>query len=747
MLIVASRFRNGWTLVGRQVGRALAESMSHRRTVPHGVENRPTDDEPPPDADHKQAAMHWRLPPWLVALAFLCGGMLALPVLSSLPAHSPEPYGTGQPELPRKQGNRASALDERQEPSNRDLDPPLLTESGVTLSDLRWQVVVVHSEEPIELSDSWLTRQGRPIVLNFWGTWCKPCLDEMEILRKISAKYYESVIFAGIAYELDLRDPTQRVRELLQKNGIGYANYIVDNQSLIQAIFQDQEIGYPAFALFDSAGILRYRSEGSLRDGDTLELLESAIVKVATPRPLSRSAVAEEGVLPKIQSENPTDLIGNSVGTTPQPQANVVLSLSNCLSNRKEYAADERAAAALLIANIDPATHEYFSSLTKPIGLSSIALLYPLALDYARNDYSGGEFNRMLSSLRNFAAQATEEPARGDMETGYHKDVKAYLDPGCSICGEVLRMLQGIEETCMTDIPIEVLLVQDQPVSREVAMLESLRNMRINIGERSTIGYGIRCIWLRCGLLPQGMRRMNRVGFGKRDMKMKLAGWRDEWERLKMQRRGLARMSALGQVVVLGLVVISSGGGSQASEACPEGMAWTGNKCAWRNLCEDGRPVRPGQRADVVCGERREAERVREIEIGPQGDGSVDLDLSPCNSQVIFNENAVRGKGRSVLFAGGSMESLFPLYLSRAKDGEIDIDLARLTVSFMDRRSRRLVVVVGDADVKLTYGERLAGKRFDLKWSEALKGRFALPIKEALKTAERERVDLVCGRS
>jgi len=42
---------------------------------------------------------------------------------------------------------------------------------------------------------------GKPTVLNFWFTACKPCIDEMPILNKIMKKYSDKVNFISITYE------------------------------------------------------------------------------------------------------------------------------------------------------------------------------------------------------------------------------------------------------------------------------------------------------------------------------------------------------------------------------------------------------------------------------------------------------------------------------------------------------------------------------------------------------------------
>ena len=47
----------------------------------------------------------------------------------------------------------------------------------------------------VQLSD----HLGRPVVLNFWSTWCIPCKQEHPVLLE-AAKLYPEVTFLGVVY-------------------------------------------------------------------------------------------------------------------------------------------------------------------------------------------------------------------------------------------------------------------------------------------------------------------------------------------------------------------------------------------------------------------------------------------------------------------------------------------------------------------------------------------------------------------
>ena len=61
--------------------------------------------------------------------------------------------------------------------------------------------------------------KGKPVVVNFWASWCDPCVDEAPVLEAASQRYAaQGVVFVGVSYE---DEPSDSMR-FLQQYGVTY---------------------------------------------------------------------------------------------------------------------------------------------------------------------------------------------------------------------------------------------------------------------------------------------------------------------------------------------------------------------------------------------------------------------------------------------------------------------------------------------------------------------------------------------
>jgi thiol-disulfide isomerase/thioredoxin len=60
--------------------------------------------------------------------------------------------------------------------------------------------------------------RGRPVVLNFWASWCPPCLAEMPEFERVHRRLGDRVAFLGV----NQRDQAQAAEQLARSTGVTY---------------------------------------------------------------------------------------------------------------------------------------------------------------------------------------------------------------------------------------------------------------------------------------------------------------------------------------------------------------------------------------------------------------------------------------------------------------------------------------------------------------------------------------------
>jgi cytochrome c biogenesis protein CcmG/thiol:disulfide interchange protein DsbE len=89
--------------------------------------------------------------------------------------------------------------------------------------DARVGQAVPHFDLPALEGDDRVTiaeHLGKPMVINFWATWCGPCREEAPLLEDAARKYRDrGVVFIGV----DIRDFTGDAKKFVAKYGVSYA--------------------------------------------------------------------------------------------------------------------------------------------------------------------------------------------------------------------------------------------------------------------------------------------------------------------------------------------------------------------------------------------------------------------------------------------------------------------------------------------------------------------------------------------
>jgi thiol-disulfide isomerase/thioredoxin len=104
--------------------------------------------------------------------------------------------------------------------------------------------------------------KGKTVVLDFWGTWCKPCLMATPYLVRLQKKYAEqNVVFIGVA----INDQEDAWRAYIDKNKMEWPQFIDKTRKLAMPFAVTT---YPTYIVIDGEGIMRARKSGWGMDTD-----------------------------------------------------------------------------------------------------------------------------------------------------------------------------------------------------------------------------------------------------------------------------------------------------------------------------------------------------------------------------------------------------------------------------------------------------------------------------------------------
>ena len=132
---------------------------------------------------------------------------------------------------------RAADAQAKSQPMNIGVDKPGATASmDSPIADLRGKnaadfTLTSNTGKRISLSDY----KGKPVLLNFWATWCTPCKVEMPWFEEFQKKYAaQGLQVVGINEDEDAKSPEiqAQIKKVLENTG---ANYTV--------LMSDQKVG------------------------------------------------------------------------------------------------------------------------------------------------------------------------------------------------------------------------------------------------------------------------------------------------------------------------------------------------------------------------------------------------------------------------------------------------------------------------------------------------------------------------
>ncbi len=122
--------------------------------------------------------------------------------------------------------------------------------------------------------------QARPLLVNFWATWCEPCREEFPDLVQIRGQYNAAHLdFITVSLD-DVSELTKNVpmflRETRAEHIPAYLLNVAEPEAALNAVDKEWRGELPATFLFDARGQLVFKHSGRIKPDE----LKTAIEKV-----------------------------------------------------------------------------------------------------------------------------------------------------------------------------------------------------------------------------------------------------------------------------------------------------------------------------------------------------------------------------------------------------------------------------------------------------------------------------------
>ena len=117
--------------------------------------------------------------------------------------------------------------------------------------------------------------RGHPVILNFFASWCTPCLRETPLLARFYRSSRGDVVIIGV----DADDKAPTARRFVQANGVMYPVGF-ESTSAVADAYGVSEIGIPETFFLDA----RHRIIKRVLGGVTMQTLTAGVALIAPDR-------------------------------------------------------------------------------------------------------------------------------------------------------------------------------------------------------------------------------------------------------------------------------------------------------------------------------------------------------------------------------------------------------------------------------------------------------------------------------
>jgi len=129
--------------------------------------------------------------------------------------------------------------------------------------------VAANGEAGAQMSTAEL--KGRPVILDFWASWCGPCAVTAPVLDRLARRYEKrGLVVVGV----NASDVPEVIRAYVSRKGLSYP-MVQDDGSMVSNQYGVDKL--PSLVVIDKAGNVSAYLEGVVDESSLGEIIEAAL--------------------------------------------------------------------------------------------------------------------------------------------------------------------------------------------------------------------------------------------------------------------------------------------------------------------------------------------------------------------------------------------------------------------------------------------------------------------------------------
>ena len=126
-----------------------------------------------------------------------------------------------------------------------------------------------------------LKPDGKPLLVNFWATWCAPCREEFPDLVEIDEEYRGKIDFITVSHDF-IEELDTGVPKFLSEMKAEMPTYLLisdDENTFISSISKDWSGALPFTILYNEKGEITYTRQGKVNHETLKDEIEKTLSK------------------------------------------------------------------------------------------------------------------------------------------------------------------------------------------------------------------------------------------------------------------------------------------------------------------------------------------------------------------------------------------------------------------------------------------------------------------------------------